>query len=175
MAAASHFEMMVALLLPESQGELTLASSDYRLQPSMNYNYLAEPFDRERLRAGIRLALESGGTTRTGSACWGDASNPRMMTWPATTRWISGCCGKRRPTRTSRARAGWGHLSDPLAVVDQFGNVHGMEGLRIVDASIMPDLVRAPINPAVIMLAERVADFINGPAGDLAADARDLR
>lgn len=53
-----------------------------------------------------------------------------------------------------------GPSPDPLAVVDQYGKVRGMEGLRIVDASIMPDLVRAPMNPAVIMLAERVADFI---------------
>ena len=43
---------------------------------------------------------------------------------------------------------------DPLAVVDQYGQVGG------VDASIMPDLIRAPINPTVIMVAERVADFI---------------
>ena len=53
-----------------------------------------------------------------------------------------------------------GPCNDPLAVVDQYGKVHGMEGLRIVDASIMPDLVRAPINPTVIMMAERIADFI---------------
>jgi choline dehydrogenase-like flavoprotein len=47
-----------------------------------------------------------------------------------------------------------------MAVVDQFGKVYGLEGLRIVDASIMPDLVRAPINPAVIMLAEKISDDI---------------
>jgi choline dehydrogenase-like flavoprotein len=55
-----------------------------------------------------------------------------------------------------------GPSEDPLAVVDQYGDVLGMEGVRVVDASIMPDLVRAPINPAVIMVAERVADFIQG-------------
>ena len=53
-----------------------------------------------------------------------------------------------------------GPSDDPLAVVDQYGKVHGIEGLRIVDASIMPALVRAPINPAVIMVAERVSDFM---------------
>ena len=50
--------------------------------------------------------------------------------------------------------------SDPMAVVDQYGKVHGIDGLRIVDASIMPDLVRAPINPTVIMMGERLADLI---------------
>lgn len=53
-----------------------------------------------------------------------------------------------------------GPAGDPLAVTDRFGRVHGVEGLRIVDASIMPDLVRAPINPAVIMLAEKIAHDI---------------
>ena len=63
-AVGRRMEMMVALLLPESQGELTLTSSDHRVQPAMRYNYLAEPFDRERLRAGIRLALELAEQTR---------------------------------------------------------------------------------------------------------------
>ena len=53
-----------------------------------------------------------------------------------------------------------GPATDPMAVTDQYGNVHGMEGLRIVDASIMPDLVRAPINPTVLMIGERIADLI---------------
>ena len=53
-----------------------------------------------------------------------------------------------------------GPLSDPMAVVDQYGRVHGLEGLRVADASIMPDLVRAPINPAVLMLGERIADLV---------------
>ena len=53
-----------------------------------------------------------------------------------------------------------GPSSDPMAVVDQYGRVHGLEGLRVADASIMPDLVRAPINPAVLMLGERIADLV---------------
>jgi choline dehydrogenase len=44
-----------------------------------------------------------------------------------------------------------------MAVVGQYGKVHGLEGLRIIDASIMPTLVRAPINPTVMMLGERLA------------------
>jgi len=53
-----------------------------------------------------------------------------------------------------------GLASDPMAVVDQYGQVHGLEGLYVADASIMPDLVRAPINPTVIMMAERLADLV---------------
>ena len=157
--ANRHFEMMVALLLPESQGELTLASTDHRVQPSMRYNYLAEPFDRERLRAGIRLALELAERhelapllgrriePEDGDLASDDALDHWLLREATTYSHISCTCRM-------------GPSDDPLAVVDQYGQVHGIEGLRIVDASIMPDLVRAPINPAVIMLAERVADFV---------------
>ncbi len=53
-----------------------------------------------------------------------------------------------------------GQASDPMAVVDQFCHVHGLEGLRVVDASVMPDVIRANTNATTIMIAERVADWI---------------
>ena len=53
-----------------------------------------------------------------------------------------------------------GPSSDPMAVVDQHGKVYGAEGLRVVDASIMPECVRANINVTVLMMGERVAGFI---------------
>ena len=53
-----------------------------------------------------------------------------------------------------------GPASDNMAVVDQYGRVHGMEGLRVVDASIMPDCIRANTNVTTMMIGERMADFI---------------
>jgi choline dehydrogenase len=53
-----------------------------------------------------------------------------------------------------------GSASDPMAVVDQYCLVHGMEGLRVVDASVMPDVIRANTNATTMMIAERVADWI---------------
>ena len=53
-----------------------------------------------------------------------------------------------------------GPASDRMAVVDQYGKVHGIEGLRVVDASIMPDCVRANTNVTAMMMGVRVADFI---------------
>ena len=47
-----------------------------------------------------------------------------------------------------------------MAVVDQYGDVHGLEGLRVADASIMPDCIRANTNVTTMMIGERVADFI---------------
>ena len=154
-----HIEMMVALLLPESRGALTLTSSDYRVQPAMHYNYLEEPFDRARLRAGVRLALDLAGRHEL-APLLGKRIEPEdndLASDDALDQWLL-----REATTYSHisCTCKMGPSADPLAVVDQYGHVHGMEGLRIVDASIMPDLVRAPINPAVIMVAERVAAFI---------------
>jgi len=53
-----------------------------------------------------------------------------------------------------------GPASDPMAVVGQEGSVYGLDGLRVVDASIMPNLVRAPINPTVLAIGERISDLM---------------
>ena len=53
-----------------------------------------------------------------------------------------------------------GPASDPQAVVDNTGKVHGLEGLRVVDTSIMPDCVRANTNASTIMIGERIAAFM---------------
>ena len=155
-ATHRRIEMMVALLLPVSTGELRLLSPDPQAQPSLDYNYLADPFDRQRLRAGVRLALtlaEHGDLTDLigpllEPAAADVASNAALDAWllrQATTySHISGTCKM-------------GPGTDPMAVVDQYGRVHGLEGVRIVDASIMPNLVRAPINPTVVMMGERLA------------------
>ena len=129
--------MMVALLLPESRGELTLTSSDYRVQPAMHYNYLSEPFDRERLRAGIRLALDLAERhelapllgrriePEDGDLSSDDTLDQWLLREATTYSHISCTCRM-------------GASGDALAVVDQYGKVHGLDGLRIVDASIMP-------------------------------------
>jgi len=53
-----------------------------------------------------------------------------------------------------------GPASDHMAVVDQYGRVHGMQGLRVVDASIMPNVTRSNTNATTIMMSERVADWM---------------
>ena len=60
-----------------------------------------------------------------------------------------------------------GDASDPMSVVDQYGRVQGLQGLRMADASIMPDLVRVNPNATCMMIGERVADFIRGDEGNL--------
>ena len=53
-----------------------------------------------------------------------------------------------------------GPASDPASVVDQYGKVHGLRNLRVADASIMPDCIRANTNVTTMMIGERIADFI---------------
>ena len=151
--------MMVALLRPASRGELKLRSADPNVQPGLDYNYLSEPLDRQRLRQGVRQALRLARHDGL-KELLGDRLEPAdpdlvsdealdamMLREAVTFSHISGTCRM-------------GPSSDPMAVVDQYGRVHGLEGLRVADASIMPDLVRAPINPAVLMLGERIADLV---------------
>ena len=57
-----------------------------------------------------------------------------------------------------------GPASDPSAVVDQYGRVYGLEGLRVADASVMPDVIRANTNATTIMIAERVVDVMRQSA-----------
>ena len=152
-------EMMVCLMRPVSRGELKLRSTDPDAQPWLDYNYLSEPLDRQRLRHGVRQALQLGGHDGLGELL-GDrlepadpdlASDEALDAWmlreAVTFSHISGTCRMGPP-------------SDSMAVVDQYGRVNGMEGLRVVDASIMPDLVTAPTNPAVLMIGERIADLV---------------
>ncbi len=140
-------------------GELRLASRDPNVQPTVNYRYLAEAYDRQRLRDGVRLCLRliEGGafahllqmrSQPTAANLLSDAALDQWLLWAANTgHHSSGTCKM-------------GPATDAMAVVDQTGKVYGVNGLRVVDASIMPDCVRANTNATTMMIGERVADFI---------------
>ena len=152
-------DLVVGLMRPVGTGSLSLASADPNVQPAMNYNFLSDPFDLKRAREAIRLCIrlsEHGDfrdvfderlEPKDSDLETDEALDQWMMREVGTYSHISGTCKM-------------GTESDPMAVVDQYGKVRGTEGLRVVDASIMPDLVRAAINPTVMMMAERIADFI---------------
>jgi len=147
------------LYLAKGSGELRLTSRDPKVQPRMDYKYLEDPWDRERLREAVRLAVRL--LEDSVFAPWVDkrvspndadlASDEALDAWMlrsvSTSYHISGTCKM-------------GPASDLTAVVDQHCLVHGIQGLRVVDASIMPDVVRANTAATTVMIAERVADFI---------------
>jgi choline dehydrogenase len=154
--ARRRIEMMVALLFPVGSGELRLTSRDPHVQPFLDYNYLADPFDRQRLRAGVRLAL-----TLAEQDALKELIGPRLsptdadlLSDTALDEWLQ-CEVTTYSHISGTCKMGPG--SDAMTVVDQDGKVHGLDGLRVVDASTMPTLVRAPINPTVLMMGEKIA------------------
>ena len=147
------------LELPESQGSLTLESADPYQQPRLDYQFLSEPWDRERMRDAVRRmvalfdhpAFEGITGARMEPAEETLASDDALDLWLQQTVSIAG-----HTACTCRM----GPEDDPMAVVDQHCRVYGVEGLRVVDASVMPDLVRANTNATAIMIGERAADLI---------------
>ena len=147
--------------LAEGAGELKLTSTDPTEQPFLNYRYLEHERDRERLREGVRICLDllehesyKDFVVDCISPTPEDlADNDSLDQWllrnVTTTQHISGTCKM-------------GPDTDPMAVVDQYCRVRGLEGLRVCDVSVLPDCVRANTNATTIMIAERVADWING-------------
>ena len=127
----------------------------------MDFKYLANPFDIKRMRDSVRLhvrmaegpqfkSIVAGRITPTDEELASDAALDGWLLRNARTCYhVSGTCKM-------------GPSSDPMAVVDQHGRVHGVEGLRVVDASIMPDVVRANTNATTLMIGERVADLMKG-------------
>jgi choline dehydrogenase len=151
--------MIVGLDLALGVGEVKLAANDPRAQPILDYNYFQERFDLERMRDAVRTCVKLGEheawskiiERRIGPPDDALASDDALDEWmkrEVTTGHHISCTNK------------MGLASDPMAVVDQYGKVHGLEGLRVVDASIMPDCVRANINVTVMMIGEKIADFV---------------
>ena len=155
----SDFGMTVCLYLAEGAGHLALMSSDPGIQPYIDYNYLATEFDRSRMREAVRMCLEisrRGGLAEIIKAPF-NPTEDIMESDELLDEWLL------QNVRTSHHISGtckMGPASDPTAVVDQFGKVHGLEALRVADASIMPDCIRANTNVTTMAIGERVADFI---------------
>ena len=151
--------MSVGLYLALGKGELKLQSPDPDVQPSLDYNYLQEPEDRRRLREGVRLCLELV-DMKEFEGVVGERVNPddaALASDNALDEWLM------RSVSTMHhisCTAKMGPDSDPMAVVDQHGRVKGVQSLRVVDGSIMPDCTRANTNVPIMMMAERIADFI---------------
>jgi choline dehydrogenase len=152
------FTLSVCQLRPESRGFIRIKSADPFDAPAMQPNYLSTPRDRQMLVAGIRLARRLAATEalspyvkreyRPGAAAQSDDDLLEFAINTAGTIF--------HPSGTCKMG------SDRLAVVDEKLRVHGLESLRVVDASIMPRLVSGNTNVPVIMIAEKAADMILG-------------
>lgn len=156
----SYVGFSVALQKALGAGTVTLNSANPHAQPLINYNYLAEQPDRDRLREAVRLCVDitsqrefykilSVRVTPTNKDLSSDLSLDQwLLANVGTQHHSSGTCKM-------------GSYRDPSAVVDQHCRVHGVRNLRVVDASIMPDVIRANTNATTIMIAERCAPWIS--------------
>ena len=150
------FVSRVVMRRPESRGTITLASADPAAAPRIRQNFLATEADRRTMRAAVRLAQEVGrqaplksfvgSELAPGNARATDADIDAFVRATAIT--------VHHPLGTCKMG------TDDSAVVDAELRVRGAEALRVVDASVMPDLVGGNINAAVIMVAEKAADLI---------------
>jgi choline dehydrogenase/4-pyridoxate dehydrogenase len=166
---ADGFACRAVLLRPESRGEVRLASADPRVPLRIRQNFLATESDWTVLRDGVRLIQDLG--RQPALAGFVDkelAPGPNASRADIDAHIRATGITVHHPLGTCRM----GPSSDPNAVVDAELRVVGTEGLRVVDASVMPDLVGGNINAPVIMIAEKAADLIAGRSHAAASDRR---
>lgn len=145
-------------LRPDSRGWMKITSADPMAKPSVQPNFLAEESDRRTAVEALKIARKIMATPQM-AALTEEETMPGLDTNSdedllAYTR-RQGLCGYH-----ASGTARMGLAGDPLAVVDSSLRVHGMERLRVVDASIMPVVVSGNTNAATMMIAEKAADMI---------------
>jgi choline dehydrogenase len=154
----SFFTIMPTQIRPESTGEVRLASDDPYHSPVIDPNYLAAEGDIDPLVEGVKLAREIAGS---------DALDPyrgeEVHPGPDVTSDEEIAAFVREHTTTVYHPTGTCRMgSDDLAVVDNQLRVHGVSGLRVADASIMPDIVGGNTNAPSIAIGEKAANLITG-------------
>jgi choline dehydrogenase len=149
--------LSVAVVKPDSRGTVRLRSRDPREQPEIDCNFLAEGRDARRMLEGVKLARRIGRHPALArflelEILPGDAVGDDQLADAVA----SNLASYGHPCAT----APMGGSGDAWAVVDSRGAVRGIDGLRVVDASIMPVVVSVALNPTTIMLAERIAQTV---------------
>jgi len=152
----SGFMITCTLLRPESRGHVHIKSADPRQAPAIHPNYLAAHKDRDTLVAGVKvlrriaqapaLARHIAEEFEPGAACDSDDALLDFIRSRGSTVY--------HPVSTCRMG------QDSKAVVDERLKVRGFEHLRVIDASIMPEVVSGNTNAATIMIAEKGADMV---------------
>ena len=152
------FQGHVGPMRPTSRGHVRLRGNDPRQPPAILFNYMQSEGDRQEMRDAVRLTREifaqpafdpfRGEELMPGPDVESDASIDAFVRAHGESAYHPSCTCKMGV--------------DDLAVVDGQGRVHGIDALRVVDASIMPSIVSGNLNAPTIMLAEKLADAIGG-------------
>jgi choline dehydrogenase len=151
--------LSVAVVKPDSRGTLRLRSRDPREQPEIDCNFLAEERDARRMLEGVKLARKIGRNPALAQFVEleilpGDGVGDDQLADVVA----SNLASYGHPVAT----APMGGPQDPWGVVDSHGAVKGIDGLRVVDGSIMPVVPSVALNPTTIMIAERIAKAVYG-------------
>jgi choline dehydrogenase len=152
----SGFTASVCQLRPESRGSLRIKSADPAAPPEIRINYLASDVDRATNVEGLKILRKILHAQALAPYVVEEVDPGDKITSDEA---LLAYCRARGTTiyhPTSTCRMG----NDPLAVVDQRLRVRGIDGLRVIDASVMPDLVSGNTNAPVIMIAEKASDLI---------------
>ncbi|WP_288423724.1 choline dehydrogenase [uncultured Acinetobacter sp.] len=154
------FQAHVGSMRSPSRGHIKLKSKDPFEHPSILFNYMSTEQDWQEFRAAIRITREimhqpaldpyRGEEISPGNQLSTDAQLDDFVRNHGETAYHPSCSCKMG--------------EDEMAVVDHQGRVHGMQGLRVVDASIMPLIITGNLNATTIMMAEKIADQIRGHA-----------
>ncbi|MEL4583029.1 GMC oxidoreductase, partial [Acinetobacter baumannii] len=152
------FQAHVGSMRSPSRGRIKLKSKDPFAHPSILFNYMSTEQDWREFRDAIRITREimhqpaldpyRGDEISPGKHLQTDAELDDFVRNHAETAYHPSCSCKMG--------------EDEMAVVDGQGRVHGMNGLRVVDASIMPLIITGNLNATTIMIAEKIADQIRG-------------
>jgi len=152
----SGFTASVCQLRPESRGSLRIKSADPTVPPEIRINYLATETDRAAFIDGIRILRKILSAPALKPYVVDEAYPGSKVSSDGDVLDYCRRTGSTVYHPTSTCRMG----NDPLAVVDQRLRLRGIEGLRVVDASVMPDLMSGNTNAPTIMIAEKASDMI---------------
>ena len=144
------------VLNPTSKGSVTLSSSDFRANPVIDHNYLSTDDDVKRSIWGYKLVEKIGLTEAFKPYRLGYYIPEEALTDDSAIEDLIRETGETLYHPTSTCKMG----TDEMAVVDSELRVHGLTGLRVVDASVMPNVTRGNTNAPTIMIAEKASDMI---------------
>jgi choline dehydrogenase len=148
---------------PRSSGTVRVSSTDHRVPPRIDLNYLADPEERALMRSAVRVAWK----VMTSSQMSTLGGEPLILNdeLVADDEQLDGVIDALVTTGYHCAgTARMGADGDPAAATDQQGRVGGCDGLRVVDASQMPTVPSGNTHLPVVMIAEKIADELRGGA-----------
>ncbi len=145
---------------PESRGYVHARSSDPFAPPIIQTNYLTEELDRRVVVAGMKLARRLLASAPLAPYyAYEDFPGPGVQT---DDEFLAAATQRGTTTFHPGCTCRMGPADRPWAVVDDQLRVHGMEGLRVIDASIMPRMISANLNASTLMIADKASDMIRG-------------